>query len=104
LDTDYQVKNSEWRERVRSNILGSSNDTRNCLLAVLRGLHFLEAEKQPEAGVFKPVLDPFSWVHPSSNEAAGEIEVLPSRRQGSVLLSLPALLSHVTDSLHSNKR
>ncbi|GAB6142436.1 hypothetical protein JCM14076_31660 [Methylosoma difficile] len=104
-DADYQVKSSEWRERVRSNLLGSSNATRQCLLNVLRGLHFLEAEKQPEGGVFKPVLDPFSWVQPASNEAAGEIEVLPpSRRKGAVLLSLPALLSHVTDSLHSGKR
>jgi hypothetical protein len=101
-DADYQVKNSEWRERVRSNLLGSSNGVRECLLNVLRGLHFLEAEKQPEGGVFKPVLDPFGWVQPSSNDAAGEIEVLPSsRRKGNVLLSLPALLSHVTDSLHS---
>ena len=101
-DADYQVKNSEWRERVRSNLLGSSNGIRECLLNVLRGLHFLEAEKQPEGGVFKPVLDPFGWVQPSSNDAAGEIEVLPSsRRKGNVLLSLPALLSHVTDSLHS---
>jgi hypothetical protein len=101
-DADYQVKNSEWRERVRSNLLGSGNSVRDCLLNVLRGIHFLEAEKQPDGGVFKPVLDPFGWVQPSSNGAAGEIEVLPSsRRRGNVLLSLPALLSHVTDSLHS---
>jgi hypothetical protein len=101
-DADYQVKNSEWRERVRSNLLGSGNSVRDCLLAVLRGLHFLEAEKQPEGGVFKPVLDPFGWVQPSSSGAAGEIEVQPSsRRKGNVLLSLPALLSHVTESLHS---
>ena len=101
-DADYQVKNSEWRERVRSNLLGTGNGVRDCLLAVLRGLHFLEAEKQPDGGVFKPVLDPFGWVQPSSSGAAGEIEVLPSsRRKGNVLLSLPALLSHVTESLHS---
>jgi hypothetical protein len=101
-DADYQVKNSEWRERVRANLMGSNPGVRECLLNILRGLHFLEAEKQPDGGVFKPVLDPFGWMQPSSNEAAGEIEVLPSsRRKGSVLLSLPALLSHVTDSLHS---
>lgn len=101
-DQDYQVKNSEWRERVRGNLLNASNGVRGCLLQVLRGLHFLEAEKQPEGGVFKPVLDPFGWMQPTSSEAAGEIEVLPgSRRKGNVVLSLPALLSHVTDSLHS---
>ncbi len=104
-DADYQVRNSEWRERVRSNLLGSSNGIRDCLLNVLRGLHYLEAEKQPEGGVFKPVLDPFGWVQPTSNGAAGEIVVCPSsRRKGNVLLSLPALLSHVTESLHKGKR
>jgi hypothetical protein len=102
-DQDYQVKNSEWRERVRSNLLNASSGIRSCLLQVLRGLHFLEAEKQPEGGVFKPVLDPFSWMQPASSEAAGEIEVLPgSRRKGNIVLSLPALLSYVTDSLHSH--
>jgi hypothetical protein len=104
-DADYQVRNSEWRERVRSNLLGSSNGSRDCLLSVLRGLHYLEAEKQPEGGVFKPVLDPFGWIQPTSSGAAGEIVVCPSsRRRGSVLLSLPALLSHVTDSLHKGTR
>jgi len=104
LDVDFRVKNAEWRERVRSNILNSGNETRECLLNVLRGLHFLEAEKQPESGIFKPVLDPFGWIKPSSIGGAGEIEVLPSsRRKGNVLLSLPAVLSHVTDVLHSGR-
>lgn len=103
LDTDYQVRNAEWRERVRSNIMSNSG-VRQCLLTVLRGLHFLEAEKQPEGGLFKPVLDPFSWVQPSSSGAAGEIQVVSSsRRKGDVLLSLPALLSHVTDALHRGR-
>lgn len=100
-DEDYQVKSSEWRERVRSNLMNSTLGIRPSLLNMLRGLHFLEAEKQPDGGVFKPVLDPFGWVKPSTNEAAGEIEVLSSRRKGNVLLSLPALLSHVTECLHS---
>ena len=101
LDADYRVRNTEWRERVRSNLLSSGTGTRGCLLSVLRGLHFLEAEKQPEGGVFKPVLDPFGWVKPTSSGGAGEIEALPSsRRKGNVLLSLPAILSHVTEALH----
>lgn len=103
-DADYQVRNTEWRERVRSNMLGSGNGTRECLLNVLRGLHFLEAEKQPEAGIFKPVLDPFGWMQPSSTGNAGEIVVIPaSRRKGTVLLSLSAVLSHVTEALHSGR-
>ncbi len=100
LDTDYQVRNTEWRERVRSNIMSTSR-VRECLLTVLRGLHFLESEKQPEGGIFKPVLDPFNWVQPTTTGAAGEVQVSPpSRRRGDVLLSLPALLSHVTAALH----
>jgi len=104
-DANYQVKSVEWRERVRSNLLNSDNGTRECLLNVLRGIHFMEAEKQPEAGISKPVLDPFSWVNPSTSGAAGEIEIFPSsRRSGSVILSLPALLSHVSDSLHGGRQ
>lgn len=104
LDEDHRVKNLEWRERVRANILMPGTGTRACLLAVLRGLHFLEAEKQIDAGIFKPVLDPFSWVKPTSTGGSGEIEALPSsRRKGNVLLSLPAMLSHITDALHSGR-
>ena len=105
LYTDYKVQNLEWRERVRSNLTSANTAVRDCLLAVLRGLHFLEAEKVPPmTGLFQPVLDPFGWVTPSSSEAAGEIEVIPpNRRKGGILLSLPALLSHVTDVLHRGK-
>jgi hypothetical protein len=104
LDEDHRVKNLEWRERVRANILMPGTGTRACLLAVLRGLHFLEAEKQIDAGMFKPVLDPFSWIKPNSTGGSGEIEALPSsRRKGNVLLSLPAMLSHITDALHSGR-
>jgi hypothetical protein len=101
LDMDYQVSNIEWRERVRANLLDARSDVRDCLLAVLRGLHFLEAEVLPEAGLFRAVLDPFGWVSPASSGAAGEFEAIPAAgRNGNVLLSLPALLSHVTDVLH----
>ena len=105
LDTDYKVQNLEWRERMRSNLTGANTAVRDCLLAVLRGLHFLEAEKvPPKTGLFQPVLDPFGWVTPSSSEAAGEIEVIPpNRRKGAILLSLSALLSHVTDALHRGR-
>jgi hypothetical protein len=104
LDTDYRVTNTQWSEQIRADLLLNANGTRDCLLQVLRGLHFLEAEKQPDGGVFKPVLDPFSWVKPSSTGSVGEIEALPSsRRSGKVLLSLPALLSHVTEALHNGR-
>lgn len=104
LDTDYRVKNMQWSEQIRADLLLNAHGTRDCLLQVLRGLHFLEAEKQPDGNVFKPVLDPFTWVKPKTIGAVGEIEALPSnRRSGKVLLSLPALLSHVTEALHNGR-
>ena len=78
---------------------------RTHLVAVLRGLHFLEAEQQSEGALLTAVLDPFDWVKPGQNEAAGEFRAIGSgRTNGSVLLSLPALLAHVTDALHSRGR
>ncbi|HEY6925268.1 MAG TPA: hypothetical protein VI653_17465, partial [Steroidobacteraceae bacterium] len=100
LDTDYQVRNPEWRERVRSNILRDS-PLRQSLLFALRAIHFLEAEKLPTAEIFQPILDPYSWTAPPSRAVAGEIDAIPaSRRRAAVVLSLPALLSRVSDALH----
>lgn len=101
LDSNYQVRDVEWRERVRSNLLNSHSGIRQSILSVLRGLHFVESEKAPDNGAFKPVLDPFSWIRPSHKAAAGEIEIFnSSRRRGAISLSLPALLSRVSDALH----
>jgi hypothetical protein len=104
LDTDYQVQNPEWRERVRANLLGDS-PVRDSLLAVLRGIHFLEAEKAPLAEVCQPVLDPYTWVAPASRGMAGEIDAIPAtRRRRAVVLCMPAVLSYVTDALHRGQR
>ncbi len=102
LDTDYQVRNVERREQARANILGVNAEVRASLVAVLRGLHFLEAEQRPEGTLHKAILDPFGWISPNTNAAAGEFQAIGGlRMSGSVLLSLPALLSHVSDALHS---
>jgi hypothetical protein len=50
--------------------------------------------------VLLPVLDPFGWVDPKKRAAAGEVQVMSRRRAGTVLLSLPAVLAHVTKVLH----
>uniref|UniRef100_A0ACD5GY27 Uncharacterized protein n=1 Tax=Desertifilum tharense IPPAS B-1220 TaxID=1781255 RepID=A0ACD5GY27_9CYAN len=63
-------------------------------------MHFIEAERGERNGQLLPVLDPFSWISPTTVEAAGEVEVLSSRRKGRVLLSYPALLNHVSQVLH----
>ena len=45
----------------------------------------------------------FKDLPPVEAEAAVEPAAPPSRRKGDVLLSLPALLSHVTDALHRGR-
>ncbi len=98
------IYDQEWRERVRS-CIKSNSEEHNCISHVLRGLHYLETEKTPFKGMINPVLDPFSWMQPATQEASGEITILPDtrRRSGSVILSLPALLFHVSDVLHSKQ-
>ncbi|CAK0765052.1 conserved hypothetical protein [Gammaproteobacteria bacterium] len=104
LQTDSNLKNLDWRERIRSHLLGEESSVRESLISVLRGLHFLEAEKQASRNSFTPTLDPFSWVQPVNAGKAGEIEVIPSgKKQGNVLISLPSLLSRVSDSLHRSR-
>ncbi|MBK1694813.1 hypothetical protein CKO09_08685 [Chromatium weissei] len=102
FDTEYTDNHIEWRERVRANLLTTS-DTRKSLLAVLSGLHFLETEKQPQKGQNKPVLDPFSWVQPATIGGAGEIQIIPfNKYTGATELSLPAVLTRISDALYPN--
>ena len=70
---------------------------------MLRGLHFIEAERGVKGGQLILVLDPFSWISPTTIEAASEVQVMHTRRKGQVLLSYPALLSHVATVLHRRK-
>ena len=47
-------------------------------------------------------MDPNGWLAPESRGNAGEIVVRTSRRRaGSVVLSLPAILEHVSRALHA---
>jgi hypothetical protein len=102
----------ERTERVRANLLlsgdGSSTTAglRGDLIAALRGLHYLEAERAPSRdGFFQPVLDPYRWLSPESHAHAGEIVVRTSRRRaGTLVLSLPAVLEHVAGAVHAVKR
>ena len=105
LVSDQRVSNIDWTERARQHLVNpeQQSSVHPCLIAVLRGLHFIEAEKGVQKGQLIPVLDPFSWISPTTIEAAGEVEVLHTRRKGRVLLSYPALLSHVSQVLHRRK-
>jgi hypothetical protein len=60
----------------------------------------MESEKPSDRNRLLPVLDPFDWATPTTTAAAGEIEVISRRGGRTVLLSMPALLAHVTKVLH----
>ncbi|MBI5781536.1 MAG: hypothetical protein HZA65_07720 [Rhodocyclales bacterium] len=107
LDDEQRITDVK-HETVRHNILGISNEAaevRKSLISVLRAIHFMESEKafiktNSSKESMLPVLDPYGWVNPSKRAAAGEIEIMARRRTGSVFLSLPAVLAHVTKVLH----
>jgi len=102
LVSERRVSNRNWTEIAREHLVNASGTSpiHPCLMAVLRGLHFIEAERGAKKGQLMPVLDPFRWISPTTREAAGEVEILHSRRRGRVYLSYPALLTHVSQTLH----
>lgn len=104
FDGEQRISNIEARETVRQNMVGVGEhaaEVRRSLISVLRGVHFLEGEKAPVKNAPAiPVLDPYGWVNPVKRAAAGEVVAMNRRRGGSVLLSLPAVLAHVTKVLH----
>lgn len=105
LVSDQRVDNFNWTERPRRHLLDADqqSDIHPCLISILRGLHFIEAERGVKGGQLLPVLDPFSWISPNTIEAAGEVEIMHSRRKGKVLLNYPALLCHIARVLHRRK-
>lgn len=101
LETDSRTQHLEWAERARSELVDiqRTSTVRPALLAMLRGLHFLHAEKPGKQGQAQPILDPHGWVNPATIGGAGEIMVISSRRRGGVVLSLPALLAQASTVL-----
>lgn len=102
LEDDSRLRQREWAERSRLNLIDPNQDSavRPCLITVLRGLHFLHAERSGG----KPVLDPFDWINPTTIGGAGEFKVVTSRRKGGIVLSIPAVLTHVATVLRGGKK
>ncbi len=102
FDVEHRMTDIAWHEQTRADILGfSGTAVRDSLISVLRAVHFLESERPGSSnGVFLPVLDPFDWATPTQRAATGEVEIMRRRRNGSVLLSLPAVLAQVTKVLY----
>ncbi|MBW4688765.1 MAG: hypothetical protein KME40_27685 [Komarekiella atlantica HA4396-MV6] len=102
LDSDTKVRSLNSIQRARQHLINPDSDSRihPCLLTVLRGLHFIEAERGVYKSQLSPVLDPFSWIAPNTVEEAGEVKVLHTRRRGQVLLNYRAVLTYVSQVLH----
>ena len=106
FDIEQRLSQVPWSEQVRQNILGTTppgQAIRDSILSVLRGIHYLESERAATKTQILPVLDPYGWAAPSTTAAFGELEVMRRHGKGSVLLSFPALLAHVTKVLHKDK-
>lgn len=104
FDVEQRISDVERRETVRQNILGigAASEVRKSLISVLRAIHFMESEKPLANSILLPVLDPFDWANPTTTAASGEVEVMSRRGGRAVLLSLPAILAHVTKILHKD--
>lgn len=104
FDVEQRISDVERRETVRQNILGigPAAEVRKSLISVLRAIHFMESEKSSANSILLPVLDPFDWANPTTTAASGEVEVMNRRGGRAVLLSLPAILAHVTKVLHKD--
>ena len=110
LHQDQDLQYMDMIARAYADLAPRNSTVREYLLAVLRCVHFAEAEKLPvhdrysKERYVQPVLDPYAWMNPSSTEGAGEIEVKRSRRRGSVELSLTAMLAQISSVLHADRR
>lgn len=102
FDVDQRL--TEIGEVARQNVLGTGANVgvRKSLIDVLRAVHFMESEKPADKSHLLPVLDPFSWAAPVTTAAAGEVEIMSRRGGRRVLLSIPAMLTHVTKILHKD--
>lgn len=102
FDVDHRMKDMAWKEARRAELLGVGGDmgVRASIISVLRALHFLESERPiGKQGLFLPVLDPFDWMVPTHQVAAGELVVMEGAKRGKVVLNLSATLSHITEIL-----
>ena len=106
LLSDRRIGSLDWQERSRQHLINpeQTSTVHPCLITVLRGIHFLESEQGIRQKQYLPVLDPFGWISPNTVEAAGEVQIMSARRKGKVLLSYPAVLTHIAGVLRRRTR
>jgi len=106
VNTFFFDSDASINEDARARILGSSNNKgiQRSLLSILKHIHYFESEKQIERvdSFYKPVLYPFDWVNPRQRAEVGEFVAFERTRRdkGDVFVSIPAILTHVSEFLH----
>jgi hypothetical protein len=106
LERDARSVQVEVTARIQANLLPRDAPVRPSLQAVLRGIHYLEAERSVTMNrTVQPVLDPYDWMTPGAAGKVGEVVVFESSRRGhgSVALSLTAALEQVSRVLHARE-
>ncbi|KOR33554.1 hypothetical protein TI05_00315 [Achromatium sp. WMS3] len=98
---DQRVSDRERTQRLSNNMVLPESPIHADLLMALRALHFFEVEQRPQNGIAFPVLDPYSWMHPTCIQAIGDIEYSSSQKHKSVILSFNAILSRVAAIIDS---
>src|SRR5262249_42110426 len=97
---------AEASAELTHNLVAPKAPVRAALLTVLRGIHYLEAERSIAPNAVQPVLDPYDWMAPESTGKVGEIILFERTRHahGSVLLSLTAILHQISQVVHALPR
>lgn len=105
LLTDPTPERLEAESRKRLDLITADSPIGLSLIAVLRGIHYIESEvSNTKRGNVRPVLHPFSTLRPKNIAEAGEIVVHKrSKNSGQVILSLAAILARVTKVLNIAK-
>jgi hypothetical protein len=105
FDSEQRISDIAVAKLTEQNMLGlgGQDGIRKSLVSVLRAIHFMESEKPSSNAVQLPVLDPYEWATPVTQANAGELVVMTRRHRRKVLLSLPAVLAHVTKVLHKEQ-
>lgn len=102
FDVEQRISDVEMRETARQNILGigQAAEARKSLISVLRGIHFpgerkavLPLHPAAAAGLLR-------LGEPGQDRCRRRSEIMSRRGGRAVLLSLPAVLAHVTKVLH----
>jgi len=103
---DEDTLSVEAMARIQSTLLLREAPVRRSLQAVLRSIHYLEAERSVTvAKRVRPVLDPYDWMLPEAAGKVGEVLVFARSRRGhgSVSLSITAVLELVSRALHARR-